>query len=312
MIEPAAIKAVFEKALKLEDNQSCLIITDKNKRSIANVFYDYAFQKTGEKARLIEIPAGTRPGGNPPSEVIVQMLLYDVEFLITTYSLSHTTARRNASKNGIRIASMPDITEDIINRCFDIDYDALKSRCGKLHQIIAAASEIKIRTEKGTDLTIKRGSNEVFGLNGADLSTHGAFGNLPDGEISFAPADASGVCFIDASVSGIGKLDEPIKVVFENSKAVAIEGAKGPQLKEILDIVGPGAYMIAELGVGANDKAIISGRTLEDEKSLGTAHIAFGNNLSFGGKNDVPLHIDGVMRDAEVYVDNARLDIRSL
>ncbi|MCW8995716.1 MAG: hypothetical protein OQK77_07865, partial [Psychromonas sp.] len=40
--------------------------------------------------------------------------------------------------------------------------------------------------------------------------------------------------------------------------------------------------------------AVITGNMLEDEKTLGTAHLAFGNNEDFpgGGKNKSKIHRD--------------------
>ena len=54
------------------------------------------------------------------------------------------------------------------------------------------------------------------------------------------------------------------------------------------------ARVIGELGIGVNPGARITGNMLEDEKSLGTSHIAFGNNAGFvgGGKNNSKIHRD--------------------
>jgi leucyl aminopeptidase (aminopeptidase T) len=51
----------------------------------------------------------------------------------------------------------------------------------------------------------------------------------------------------------------------------------------------------AELGVGTNDRATLTGNTLEDEKILGTAHIAFGASAGVGGTVTVPGHEDVVV-----------------
>lgn len=74
-----------------------------------------------------------------------------------------------------------------------------------------------------------------------------------------------------------------------------------------LDLAGEKAYRVAELGIGLNPKAKIIGLVLEDEKVLGTVHIALGNNLSFGGDNDVPLHLDGVILKPDIYVDGKKI-----
>ena len=49
--------------------------------------------------------------------------------------------------------------------------------------------------------------------------------------------------------------------------------------------------------------AHISGYALEDEKVLGTTHVALGNNKSFGGTNDVPIHLDAVVYKSTIEID---------
>ena len=68
--------------------------------------------------------------------------------------------------------------------------------------------------------------------------------------------------------------------------------------------VGPQAYQIAELGVGTNDRAEIHGTILEDEKVLGTVHLALGNNIGMGGTVSVPIHLDGLIQNATLYVND--------
>ena len=54
---------------------------------------------------------------------------------------------------------------------------------------------------------------------------------------------------------------------------------------------------------------------LEDEKVMGTVHIALGNNMSMGGTCDVGIHLDGVMlkptlkADARVIMQDGTLII---
>ena len=44
---------------------------------------------------------------------------------------------------------------------------------------------------------------------------------------------------------------------------------------------------------------------ITDEKVLGTAHVAFGDNASpsYGGDNRSTIHVDGVMADATIEAD---------
>ncbi|MEW5934194.1 MAG: aminopeptidase, partial [Bacillota bacterium] len=73
------------------------------------------------------------------------------------------------------------------------------------------------------------------------------------------------------------------------------------------------AATLGELGIGTNDGAVVTGNVLEDEKVLGTVHVAFGDNASMGGRVAVPIHVDGVilaatlLLDGQVVVQDGRL-----
>ena len=65
---------------------------------------------------------------------------------------------------------------------------------------------------------------------------------------------------------------------------------------------GPKGRNLAELGVGTNDRATLTGNTLEDEKILGTAHLAFGASAGIGGGVTVPVHEDVVVLAPSLWV----------
>jgi leucyl aminopeptidase (aminopeptidase T) len=71
----------------------------------------------------------------------------------------------------------------------------------------------------------------------------------------------------------------------------------------LLQSHGEKATNLAELGVGTNDRATLTGNVLEDEKILGTVHVAFGPRAGIGGTVSVPIHLDVVITDASLAVD---------
>ncbi len=73
--------------------------------------------------------------------------------------------------------------------------------------------------------------------------------------------------------------------------------------RELLAAGGEDGTNVAELGIGTNDSARLTGNILEDEKILGTIHVAFGDNHSFGGNIRVPSHQDGVVMAPTVTID---------
>jgi leucyl aminopeptidase (aminopeptidase T) len=74
-------------------------------------------------------------------------------------------------------------------------------------------------------------------------------------------------------------------------------------LLKTLQAGGENGRTIAELGIGTNPGATITGAILEDEKAEGTVHFAFGTNTGIGGANQASVHIDGLVRDAMVELD---------
>ena len=132
-----------------------------------------------------------------------------------------------------------------------------------------------------------------------------AFGNLPAGEIFIAPLEGktNGKIVCDASVGGLGKVDKNVEIIVKDGFIESVRGGKTANQFEKL-LKNKLYRNVAELGIGTNPKAKITGEVLEDEKIMGTCHIAFGNNKHFGGKVDVPFHVDFVIRNPTIYADN--------
>lgn len=301
MIEQSALKAVFSSALKLKPNESCLILTDALKAPLAKQFFDYA-SKINSNVHFEVMGTLGGHGQEPLPQIAELMKKFDVELLVTTVSLSHTNARREASSAGARIASMPILTEEICNRCLDVDYDLIKENSDSLQKVLQSAKMIEVTSEAGTNIVFERGAREVFSSHGV-LDSKSMWGNLPGGEVDFGPANANGVYVVDGSLAGVGKLKSPLTFRVINGIVVEIEGEGSEGVKGDLDKVGPKAYVVAELGIGTNPKAIVTGNILEDEKAIGTCHVAVGNNVSYGGSNGVPLHLDGLVLKPTIFVD---------
>ncbi len=291
--------------MAVKKGEKVLIITDEPARKIGYALWEGA-KELGAEAIFTEIMTPKSNGEEPPEPIAELMKLVDVILIPTSKSLSHTDSRREASKAGVRIATLPGITEDMMTRTLNADYKEIAKKSNILAEIITKASNIRITSEKGTDINLAvegRYGHSDTGLN----HNPGDFSNLPAGEAYVAPMEgqSEGVIVFDGSMAGVGILnDEVIDVKVEEGYATEITGGAGAEkLYSIMEPFGKLAFNLAELGIGTHDKALITGEVLEDEKVIGTVHIAFGDNKSMGGIIRVASHLDGVIMEPTVIVD---------
>jgi aminopeptidase len=308
MADKNELKNASHKALKdymgLKPEETLLIITDETEREIA-----YSLLEEGKKlckeAFLVEMKSREINGQEPPQQIADLMKTVDVVICPTQKSLTHTDARREAVTYGVRVATMPGIKIETMVRCLNADADKVIELTKKIAEALRQTAEIKVVTDKGTNITMPMKDRQVLESTGV-LRVSGESGNLPSGEVYLAPWEdkSNGTIVIDGSMAGIGMLTEPIKVKVVNGYAEKIEGGQDAEkLTLLLDKAGREARAVAEFGIGTNYKAELIGEILEDEKVYGTIHIAFGNNKSMGGNISVGSHLDGLIKQPDVYFD---------
>lgn len=295
--------------LGVKKDETVLIVTDTEKRPIGEVLFAVC-REIAREALFMEMEPRRVNGAEPPPAITEAMKSVDVVICPTTMSLTHTDARRAACSAGARVGTMPGITEDIMMRTMRADYHQIARLTEKISEILTAGKLAHITTPAGTDIRIPIGGIKAISSTGLVLEV-GKFGNLPSGESYLMPreGEAEGIYVVDGSLAGIGLItDEPIRVTVEKGMAVKIEGGKqAKQFGEIVGSVGEKARNLAELGVGTNSMAEIKGTVLEDEKVLGTVHLALGNNISMGGTCNVGFHVDGILLKPTLTIDGRKI-----
>lgn len=300
---------VLRSLFSLKPGEKFLIITDPVLFTLAVPFVEEA-ERMGAISCLRVIPTGKVHGEEPPAPAGQLLYEADAAMLITSFSLSHTRARKSASRHGTRIASLPNSTQAMLLRAIPVSYKSILRKAFSIAKRLRCAKEISVETAKGTSIRFSKRGHDVFADTGI-LKTKGVFSNLPAGEVCLAPRESTayGKVVVDGSVPYLGKLRSPLALYFRRGNLVSLSGNGSKKLWKILLSKGRKAFNLAEFGIGINPRARITGKVLEDEKAVGTVHFALGNNRSFGGRVDVPLHLDFVLRSPRIFLDGMRLKI---
>ncbi len=307
LLRKAARNAVKD-SLNVQKGERVLVVCDEPLRRVGYLLWEAA-RDIGAEAMIMEIVPRSNHGEEPPQAVEQAMCAADVVIAPTSASLTHTKARRKANAAGARVATLPDISEEIMARTLNANYQAIQQETIKLWERLKNGNTARVTSPSGTD--IKMGiQGRLWHLDTGIYYQAGEYGNLPAGECYIAPLEgtACGQIVIDGSLAGFGLVDSPVMVVVKDGLAVEINGGEAATwLRNKMEIAGPAGRNIGELGIGTNDKAQISGKLLEDEKVKGTVHIAFGNNASFGGSVEVSLHIDGIIMNPSLQIDGIEI-----
>lgn len=309
MAENLKLKKAATTALRdfmgLSSDEVLLVISDEKLRDIGVSLFE-AGKEIANEAFYVEIKSRHINGEEPPSAIADLMKNVDVVVCPTSKSLTHTDARIEASNLGVRVGTMPGITEDTLIRCLSANPDKIVSLSQLVFDQMRKTYKVKVTSKLGTDLQMSIRRRRIYMSTGV-LTKVGESGNIPSGEVYVSPweAKSNGIVVVDGSVAGIGIIKNPIEIEIRDGYAESIKGKEeANKLQRMLEGVGPDAFSLAEFGVGTNYKAKIVGDILEDEKVLGTIHVAFGNNASMGGRVNVKCHIDCIVKKPTVYFDD--------
>jgi leucyl aminopeptidase (aminopeptidase T) len=306
-----AVRAVVGDCLGVKEGEEVLVVCNPATQHLGERLREEAAE-AGAEAVMAVMGERASHAGEPPATVAEAMAATDVLLAPTVQSLSHTAARKRASENGARCATLPGVTEDMLARVMSADMEGLRKKGHAVADALDRATEAHITDANGTDLHLDLSGRESI-PDAGELTEPGAFGNLPCGEGFISPAGGNGTLVVDGSIAGVGLVDEPVQLVVEGGHLTSARGGQGMAFMELLTAHGEDGTNIAELGIGTNEKAILTGEILEDEKILGTCHIAFGASAGIGGTVQVPVHLDCVVMkptlelDGEVLVRDGEL-----
>ena len=300
-----AVQTVLGECLRVHQGEHLLVIADTSTRELGEVLRA-AGDASGADAVLAVMAPRAVDGEEPPPTIAAALAAADVYVAPTSRSLSHTRARKWATDAGVRGATLPGVTEDILARLMACDLPTLRRRSRALAQLFSDAGEAHFTCPRGSDLRLELSGRHGIADDG-DLSRPGAFGNLPCGEGFISPCGGEGT-MVATSLAGIGLVTgEPATLTIAGGRLTGAAGPEGLRLLELLHAAGSQGTNLAELGVGTNERAGLIGNVIEDEKVLGTVHVAFGASAGIGGTVSVPIHLDCVVVEPTLDIGGVRV-----
>jgi len=299
-----AVETVVGPCLGVKPGEDVVIVVDRTTERLGAALRDAAAKAGAEAVTTVMEPRDV-DGQEPPAAVAAALAAARVFIAPTLRSLSHTRARKAASDSGARGATLPGVTEDMLARLMACDFPAMAARSRRVAELLGAAEHAHVSCPRGSDMTFALHGREGIADDG-DLSAAGAFGNLPCGEGFISPLSGEGTLHA-VSLAALGLPDAPVELTVRDGRLAGAAGEWGARWTALLDAAGEQGRNLAELGVGTNERATLTGNILEDEKILGTIHVAFGASAGIGGDVSVAVHLDCLIADASLDVGGTRV-----
>jgi leucyl aminopeptidase (aminopeptidase T) len=313
-------KNIVQTCMNISAGESVLLVTDQSMAQVRERLMPEILSADPAHLWGYTLPDAARPFLEYPPSLHQVAAQADAVMVFYARLLPEETPGRlvfwrTCRENGTRVGYGAEIDDSILENELSADYQTIATITRRLKERLQGKEQVHLTTPLGTDLTCSIAGRDVKEDTGL-IHHPGQFGNLPAGECFIAPLEdsAEGVLIVDKSFPEL-VVNQPVRMIFEKGRVVAIEG--GAEAKEILRRIeygeqlehGENCRVMAELGIGTNPKARLTGKLITDEKVMGTVHVAIGDNASpsFGGANPAPIHIDGVVGQPTLVVDGETL-----
>jgi len=302
------------KALHIKEGDKVAIITDFSKEFFSKELAAKVTEKKAKVRYFVMEHYGIRPY-KIPAFMIDAFRDADAGFVIfeskckeereifrkPLYELPCITKR-------LRLATMPSITEQILNESMLSDFEEVEKFSNKIYDLLIKTKEVKVKTGRGTDLTAIVGKYKWVVSSG--IIKPGTWGNLPSGEVYTTPESIEGRVIVDGYVGGHIQekcADYPLELEIKDSRIVSVN-SKNKKLEQKVkeEIQADGnASRIGEFALGTNRfiKHLI-GHILQDEKFPGI-HFANGDPIgeNTGANWKSKTHTDYILLESSVYLD---------
>jgi leucyl aminopeptidase (aminopeptidase T) len=208
---------------------------------------------------------------------------YDLVLCISTFSATAPLTAK-AKEFGFRGATLHGLNDVILNSGLAVDYREVSRDAEKLRAALTKADSVEIdfALEDGRVLTatLELGKQEAQKSHGLCLGEKPDIANLPAGEVYFVPVDANGQFPMKYEDGTLGILDVKDRSIYRSTLIEGNQETIDAHNKRLQD--DPMTGTLGELGFGTQVLPV-SYADIQDEKVLGTCHLATGRDDHLGG-----------------------------
>lgn len=208
---------------------------------------------------------------------------YDIILCITDWSATAPLTAK-CKEFGFRGATLHGVNDIILNSGLAVDYDDVSAdaECVRLAMNHADEVEIDFALEDGRILTawLGLGAQEAQKSHGLCKGTAPDVANLPAGEVYFVPEDAHGQFPMKYDDGTLGVLEVVDRNIISSTLIEGNQSTIDDHNQRLAD--DPMTGTLGELGFGTQVLPV-SYSDIQDEKVLGTCHLATGRDDHLGG-----------------------------
>lgn len=208
--------------------------------------------------------------------------LYKIILCISTYSAT-APLTAFAKKFGFRGATLHGLNDIILRTGLAVDYNQVSRNAEKLRLGLTRADYFEIDYSvlgQKLKLTLQTNKQEAQKSHGLCRGEKPDVANLPAGEVYFVPAGAEGTFPLRYEDGTIGLMQVSGGRI---QKAALLKGNQQVIDEHMRKLASdPATGELGELGFGTQELPP-SGRDIQDEKILGTLHVATGRSDHLGG-----------------------------
>ena len=207
---------------------------------------------------------------------------YDIVLAITDFSLTAPLTAM-AKIHNFRGATLHGVNDIILGSGLAVDYNEISKQAEVFRKTLDESDFFELNFQvDGSSFTLNIDCNRQTAQKSHGLCPPGKpdIANLPAGEVYFVPESANGSFpfrYSDGTLAEMVVIDGAIKEAVFISGDQSLIDDRNLQLTE-----DPATGIIGELGFGTQ-LLPFSGKDIQDEKILGTCHVATGRSDHLGG-----------------------------